>query len=286
MLRRSLLRSLVVTLACVTMSLGATRARAQGAPAQESQPSPEQIAEAESLFRRGVDMAAQQRWGEAAAYFRRARALAERPSVVCNLGFALYRLGAATEAVGTLEDCLALAHADPAWERAHAQELATARENIEALREAVAHLELTLDPADAEVLIDGRARTETGAVRRLALDPGEHEVMVRAPGFDARTEPVSVLSGQSLSRSITLTATRADTLVVGGHEDAPPEHGPIGPPASDPASDPLLWVGVGVGVLAIGAVIAVVVVLSQPSSDPNDLYGGPVDHVFQPLVRF
>ena len=282
MSRRSLLGLLVVTLACVTMSLGAARARAQDAGVQESQPSPEQTAEAESLFRRGVDMAAQQRWGEAAAYFRRARALAERPSVVCNLGFALYRLGAATEAVGTLEDCLALAHADPSWERVHAQELATARENIEALREAVAHLELTLEPADAEVLIDGRARTETGPVRRLALDPGEHEVMVRAPGFDARTEPVSVLSGQSLSRSITLTATRTDT-------DAPPEHGPMGPATpspSDPASDPLLWVGVGVGVLAIGAVIAVVVVLAQPSTDRDAIYGGPVGHVFQPLVRF
>jgi hypothetical protein len=106
---------------------------------------------------------------------------------------------------------------------------------------------------------------------------------VRAPGFDARTEPVSVRSGQSLSRSLTLRPTDMQ-------EDAPPrEDEPIEDartPRSDPASDPLLWVGVGAGVLAIGAVIAIVVVLSQPSNDPDDVYGGPVGHVFQPLVRF
>ncbi|MCC6521426.1 MAG: PEGA domain-containing protein [Polyangiaceae bacterium] len=180
------------------------------------------LAEAERLFRQGVELANDERWGEAAEYFRRARAISERPSVVCNLAFALYHLGQATEATEALDRCVELGRADPGWGAEHAADLAMARRYRAELSPAVGHLRLTLEPASARVFIDGEVIEGTGTTRTIDVDPGRHRLMVSAEGFETYHETFSVLSGASAEHSVHLVALpeRPSVLVVESIEGA------------------------------------------------------------------
>lgn len=291
------------------------------------------LAEAERLFRQGVAFANDERWGEAAEYFRRARAISERPSVVCNLAFALYHLGEATDATEALDRCIELGRADPSWEAEHAADLAMARRYRADLRPAVGHLQLTLEPPSARVLIDGELIEGTGATRTIDVDPGRHRLMVSADGFETYHETFSVLSGASAAHSVRLVALpeRPSVLVVESIDGAriflddeevgttrieeelpagdrrvrveaegrdPIERSvslgagervvidaSFGTRSSNLAEEPGLWIGIGSGVLLVGAAIVLGVVLTQPAEDP---WGGPLtnDVVFHPLVSF
>lgn len=162
--------------------------------AQEA-PSRAELAEAQRLFGAGVDLADAERWGEAAEYFRRARAIVERPSIVCNLGVALHHVGEASAAVEALLRCQALAREDEVWGRANEALVERTDQLLADLIPAMGHLTLTLEPPDAEVTIDGELAGGHGSPRTFDLDPGSHRVTVGAPGFVSRSAEVSVLSG-------------------------------------------------------------------------------------------
>ena len=51
------------------------------------------LEEARVLFERGLALTDEERWAEALEYFRRSRAISERPSGVYNAAVALYHLG-------------------------------------------------------------------------------------------------------------------------------------------------------------------------------------------------
>lgn len=289
------------------------------------------LAEAQRLFRRGVELANDERWGEAAEYFRRARSLSERPSVVCNLGFALYHLGEASEATEALDRCLELGRADASWSTEHGAELATARRYRADLRPAVGHLHLTVEPATARVLIDGEPIEGSGSRRTIDVDPGRHRLMVSADGFETHHETFSVLSGASAEHDVRLVGlperpstlvvesvegarifvdgeevgvTRAEEALTAGERQVRVEvegrepfvrsvtlgvgervlvDASFGARGGSVLEEPALWIGVGGGLLLVGAAIVIGVVLAQPPSDPLANYGGPVAHVFTPL---
>jgi hypothetical protein len=180
------------------------------------------LAEAERLFREGVALSEAERWGEAAEYFRRALAIAERPSTVCNYGVALYHLGQAREAGSTLARCLELAEGS-SYAESHPEQLAAARRFRDELAAAVGTLELALAPADALVLVDGEPVDGSGSPRRIEIDPGRHAVLVSAPGYRTfRDAEVSVLSGSTVPLSVSLERlpARPATLVVESLEGA------------------------------------------------------------------
>lgn len=72
------------------------------------------------------------------------------------------------------------------------------------LDQGVAYLDLTREPASAEVLLDGNLQTSTEPLR---LTPGDHELIVRAPGFDEVRETLTVKSFESVRKRIALTKT-------------------------------------------------------------------------------
>jgi hypothetical protein len=192
---------------------------ALGAPARLMA---QDLREAQQLFERGVTLADAERWGEAAAYFRRARAIVERPSIVCNLGVALHHLSEAGAATEALLRCQALAREDPTWGSANAALVARTERLLADLRPAVGRLTITLEPSDAVVTIDGELREGTGSPRELELDPGTHRVGVSAPGFTDHSEEVSISSGAAETRSVRLArpSERPGTLVVQSVEGA------------------------------------------------------------------
>jgi hypothetical protein len=180
------------------------------------------LGEAERLFREGVALSEAERWGEAAEYFRRAQAIAERPSITCNLGVALYHLGEAREATTVLERCIALSN-ESGYAASHPEQIQAAQQFLDALRSAVGTLRLEIAPADATFLIDGDEIEGSGSPRTVQIDPGRHSIAVSAPGHRThRTSGVSVLSGATVDLAVTLEPlpARPATLVVESLEGA------------------------------------------------------------------
>src|SRR5687768_2935276 len=110
-----MLRALVLLalLALIPSSL-VSRAAAQETPLDTSQ------AEAQALFRRGVELGEHERWAEALENFRRSRDLAERPNTVFNIGFALSRLGGFLQAIEAFDRYLALTEGEATERRSEA----------------------------------------------------------------------------------------------------------------------------------------------------------------------
>ena len=185
--------------------------------AQDASPSAEQVAEARALFERGLAAADAERWAEAVELFRHARDLVERPSIVFNLGQALMRLGRATEAQTALERFVAIA--DASADRA---DIAVAERLLSELALAQGTLELSVEPADAVIELDGALLEGAGAERVITLDPGRHRIAVTAPGHRPDRFEVSVIAGSRERRSALLERlpSRPATLVVHAPADA------------------------------------------------------------------
>ena len=68
-------------------------------------------------------------------------------------------------------------------------------------------LELHLQPADAEVLVDGQSWQRSGADRvTIDLSEGRHNVQVRKPGYVGYLTDVDIRSGETETLTVTLRA--------------------------------------------------------------------------------
>lgn len=175
---------------------------ASPAAAQPRTPHPsraEPVNEARALFQRGIELVGEERWGEALEYFRRSRALSERPSTVFNIGSVLVRVGRMAEAIGTLEEFLRVS--DP---RANAAERREADRLLAEARAARVRLTLALNVPDAQLWVDGARVEGSGAERVVELDPGEHQLRLAAEGHEEASLSLSALPGQSLRREVPL----------------------------------------------------------------------------------
>jgi len=186
-----------------------------GDPTSPSAPSDEQTAEAQRLFAQGVALAGEERWGDAVAYFRRSRALVERPGTVFNIAVALVRLGRASDALEALGDFLRIA--DPLTDGVRRAQA----ERMQALVSAtIVSVELSVSPTDARVVVDGIARVERGGLRILSLDPGRHTLIVSAPDHAERRLEISTLPGETTRVAVRLTPTTGRLLVITTPRDA------------------------------------------------------------------
>lgn len=260
MVKRFLLVAIVIVVACVLI----------GAPAvacAQAQDVTVTNAEAAALFRRGVVLGEQHRWGEAYELFRRSEALVHRPTTLFNIAYALFRLGRFAQAVARFDEYLGLREA-PEARRADATRL---RAEAAAL---LAEVTLELRPADARVYVDGAETPGVGTERSLRLDPGGHRLVVRAEGFEERSVTLQVAAGERSQRTVqlvSLLATSTTTIPIGGGE-------------RDDASivtQPVFWVTVIGSVLLVVGGIALGVALTAEDVPPP--YGGSSGVVFEAL---
>lgn len=131
--------------------------------------------EARALFERGLEQANREAWAEALESFRGSLARLERPATRLNIGAALLRLGRFIEARDEMDALLASSATD-SDERARATELRGLA--IAGIRV----IELHVEPASANVSVDGSVRQGVIEAGRLELDPGRHRLEVRAAG--------------------------------------------------------------------------------------------------------
>lgn len=120
---------------------------------------------------------------DALASFRESLRYLDRPATHVNVAAALLRLGRFIEARAEMDSLLrSELNAD---QRGQAEEMRTRA------AASIRQLEIQIEPANAQLVIDGAVRTETGALRRLELDPGEHQLEARAEGYTTVTRAIT-----------------------------------------------------------------------------------------------
>ena len=106
---------------------------------------------------------------------------------------------------GAVADFRALLGLEPGFTLAEVSRRASSRSSTKSGVATIGSIELTLDPSDAQLVVDGVPRTAGNG--RLAVAAGAHTLRVSRIGFRAIDQPVTVLAGQSLPLRITLERT-------------------------------------------------------------------------------
>lgn len=169
----------------------------------------------------------QGRWEIAAARYHEAWEFFRDPWFQCNLGGVYLEMGKPAEAAQSLSACLRLLKpanqkfARPKIER----DLKEARSKVGALR-------VDVNVPDAEVFVNGKTRGKLPLEDPLFLDPGSHEVEVKAPGYVSDLRIAVLSAGTSMSIQMRLDPMRVEV--------APPvsERPPIEPKALKVESAP------------------------------------------------
>lgn len=166
-------------------------------------------ARARHLFNEGVALAEAERWAEALSAFRRSADLVPRPSTSYNIANALYRLGRPVEALRELDKYQAMPEV---LSRPRDRERGVDLRNL--LVKAVGHLRVTVEPADAEVFIDGKLTADTGAERDISLNPGSRSITVTHRGYETSSKEIEIEPGGQHAYAIALTPRKQTTAAA------------------------------------------------------------------------
>lgn len=160
------------------------------APPAPTASTPDPSAEARAHFNQGVTFAKKGEWPKAYAAFLEAWKLKTHPQIALNLGRAEMEIGKYRDSIAHLHYHLEHAEAgDP--------DMPTSRRWLTESEKKVARLEITVDVAGSEVLVDGVLEGKAPLSGRVLVDPGAHRVeVVRGTAREART--VEVAQGASV----------------------------------------------------------------------------------------
>src|SRR5262245_37948140 len=156
-------------------------------------------AEAEALIRQGVELRAQKKDERALPLFEKAYQLSRSPRTAGQLGLVEMALGYFVDADKYLSE--ALASPDHPWV---AKNLATLKAQLATAKSQIGELYIVGDPNGAEVLVNGKAVGRLPLSTPIRLDKGRAEVQVRAPGYVATTDTLTMVGGKREDRSYRL----------------------------------------------------------------------------------
>jgi hypothetical protein len=224
------------------------------APAARAEPTEADRASARSLASEGYDALERKDYATAVDRFRHADALVHAPTIGVDLARALIGLGRYVEAYERYELVIreGIPKGSPAsWKKA----LDDAQNEVTTLEPRLGWLVIhVMGPLDPQVTIDGVEMPEAAIGARRAADPGTRSVRASAPGFEPRTERVTVKEGEE--QVVTLVLDRAEST----HEaEAPPPAPAQSPQTQRRASQLPAWVAFGIGGagLVVGSVTGV-----------------------------
>lgn len=200
------------------------------------------LVEARSEFKRGADFARDAQWNLALAAFERSSKLKPHPWTTFNVGVCQRALGQYVRARRTFARALAERAPGSDLPESTVDDIASFVADIDRL---VAVLDVTVEPATANVSVDGRplevtegagvvpttmvADAPNGArpapARRftVVLDPGSHVLVVSRPGFadvvraetlrPAESRPITMVLDR-LPSTLAISADRRDAVVT------------------------------------------------------------------------
>jgi hypothetical protein len=207
---------------------------------------------AEQLFAKGV--AAMQKRDWATAYQAFDESFAQRAShdAAANLAQAAFKLNRFAVAAQHFSVALRMMPTSEPPKRKAAVERA-----FEEAKKEVTAVSVTVEPADARVLVDGTPQP----LDAVFLEPGEHTIEARAEGFETKREKVVAVKGGSLQLAFSLQKAQAPAGGEGGaapvptgREQAPPRGGAAGggEPGGSSMKTTFLITGAGLTVLSLG----------------------------------
>jgi tetratricopeptide (TPR) repeat protein len=239
--------------AAVVAGLAALCARPAAAASKAEQ--------AEALIHEGVELRAHDQTARALTVFEKAYQMSRTPRTAAQLGLCELELGRYVDAQRHLLE--ALASPDHPWIAKNKailmRQLATAAANV-------GELALTVSPSGADVLLNGKPIDRSLAGPAIPLEKGTVEVEVRAPGYQAAHETITIRGGQREQRTYLLLPEQPlQAAVASPLETPPPPSGAMDlatapPPAGEAARNErtAAWItgGAALGALVLGTVEA------------------------------
>lgn len=167
--------------------------RAQAAPADTS-------AQADDLYKRGVDAFAEKKLEEAYGFLTRAWVLKQSPEIGANLALVELKLGKArdsAEHIAMVLRAYPVGGAQDTRDRLQAK-LAEAKKTI-----ATVHIRSNVD--GATILVDGKDVGKTPVKDELYLEVGKKQLVARKEGYDDYAVPMDLTPGIDLQLQIEMT---------------------------------------------------------------------------------
>ncbi|MEY4580821.1 MAG: hypothetical protein RL701_5524, partial [Pseudomonadota bacterium] len=209
--KRNLLRVACIVACCSVVATGNAQSKPSAANSDEYQ---QLVQQALHEYQLG-------NFSEAKVFFQRAHALSPNARTLRGLGMSAYELRNYVDAISFFEQALS-SQQRPLT----AQMEAEVTQLLGQARSFVAHLDIRVDPASAELRIDTRS-VKRDADGTVALDPGAHEIVVEAAGYESATRTLRTNGAETLKLHIALHAE--------GTAGAPLQpNGPDGAPAGEP----------------------------------------------------
>ena len=165
--------------------------------------------EAARHFDRGYLLAQQGSLETAIAEFKQAYALSPHPSVLYNLGQAYAASGRAVEAVQTLRKYLE--QADPELD---AERRAQALSLVDYQGQRIGTLELEVEPAGAEITLDGEPLGKAPLSSPIPLTAGSHGLTVAHAGYTSRSVRVEIVGKASTATVLRLEPSGVATRLT------------------------------------------------------------------------
>ncbi len=213
----------------------------------EATPSSQDRALAEALFQEGKELTQSSKLAEACKKFEESWALDPALGTKLHIAACYEELGRTASAWAAYSEALELARRSGDRDRVTLSE-----ERVARLSKSLSRLTIEVSdaPAGLEVLLDGKALGAGSLGTALPVDPGEHAIVVRAPGHREWTATITVEVGPG---SDTLSVPALERLTPG--PDATEPEDPPGVTASTSGLGTQALVGLvvgGVGVVGVG----------------------------------
>lgn len=171
--------------------------------------------DAREAFRKGADLAKDEQWNGALVAFERSAALVPHPYTTYNIGVCERALGhyiRARDAFASVDGSAELP------EVARTQVVTMLKE----AKSLIATFDVTVDPSDAKLVVDGAPKTLTAAHASIELDPGHHVFTLQRDGYadavlarDVRPNEHATLalSATKLPATVAITSSVANAIV-------------------------------------------------------------------------
>ena len=190
---------------------------------------PDARAEARRHFDQGVAAFEQRRFGKAAREFQEAYQLSPHYSVLYNMGQVNVALGRPVEAVEAFERYLAQGGSTiPAARKAAVQA------ELETQRALLGTVAVQVEPAGAEIRMDGQAVGQAPLDRPVKVAAGQHTLMAFLDGYGVQNRELSVQPGEHVQIRIELASVPLAEATPTAPGDAA-AHPAVSPPKSQPS---------------------------------------------------